>query len=103
MIIYYRVIMSLRKETFMKLKEGVIINEMDGQVMAVDAGNGTSRFNGLIRMNQSAGFVAGLLKRETTLDAIVDEMTKKYDVTADVARENARKVIEAFESAGLLE
>ncbi len=103
MIIYYRVIMSSRKGNHMKLKDSVIVNEIDDQVMAVDAGNGTKRFNGLIKMNRSAGFVAGLLSHETNLDEIVGEMTKKYDVTAEVARENALKVIEAFESAGLLE
>lgn len=87
----------------MKLKKGVIINEVDGLVMAVDASDGTKRFNGLIRMNKSAGFIVSLLNRETNLEEIVEEMTKKYDVTAEVARENARKVIEAFESAGMLE
>lgn len=86
----------------MKLRDGVIINEIDDQVMAVDAGNGHERFNGLIRMNKTAGFVAGLLQKETNLDEIVSAMTAKYDVAEEVARENARKVIEAFESAGLL-
>ena len=87
----------------MKLKEGVIVNEIDGQVMAVDAGSGRERFIGLVRMNKTAGFVAKLLEKETDMDAIVDAMTEKYDVTADVARINAQKVIEAFQGSGLLE
>lgn len=87
----------------MKLKDGVIVNEMDGQVLAVDAGNDHERFNGMIRMNKSAGFIAGLLQKETSLDEIVRAMTEKYDVTEETAKVNAQKVIDAFQSAGLLE
>ena len=87
----------------MKLKEGVVINEIDGQVLAVDGGSGRERFNGLIRMNKTAGFIAELLRNETDLEEIVKAMTEKYDVTEEVARENAKKVIDAFQSAGLVE
>ena len=87
----------------MKLKEGVILNEIDGQVMAVDGGSGRERFNGLIRMNKTAGYIAGLLSRDTSLDEIVKAMTEKYEVTEEVARVNAQKVIDAFQNAGVLE
>ena len=87
----------------MKLKEGVIVNEIDGQTIAVDAGNGRERFNGLIRMNKTGGFIIGLLQNETDMDAIVRVLTEKYDVTAEVARVNAAKVIDALAGAGLLE
>ena len=87
----------------MKLKEGVLVNEIDDQVMAVDAGNGRERFSGLVRMNKTAGFVAGLLQKETSLEEIVKAMTQEYDITEEVARANAQKVIDAFQGAGLME
>ena len=87
----------------MKLKEGVIVNEIDGQTIAVDAGNGRERFNGLIRMNKTGGFIMSLLQNDTDMDAIVRALTEKYDVTAEVARVNAAKVIDALAGAGLLE
>ncbi len=87
----------------MKLKEGVIVNEIDGQTLAVDAGSGRERFNGLVRMNKTGGFIVGLLQNETDMDAIVRALTEKYDVTAEVARVNAAKVIDALAGAGLLE
>ena len=87
----------------MKLKEGVLVNEIDGQVLAVDAGNGRERFSGLVRMNKTAGFVAGLLQKETSLEEIVKAMTQEYDITEEVARANAQKVIDAFAGAGLME
>jgi hypothetical protein len=87
----------------MKLKEGVIVNEIDGQTFAVDAGSGRERFNGLVRMNKTGGFIVGLLQNETDMDSIVRALTEKYDVTAEVARVNAAKVIDALAGAGLLE
>ena len=87
----------------MKLKDGVLVNEIDGQVLAVDAGNGRERFSGLVRMNKTAGFVAELLQKETSLEEIVKAMTQEYDVTEEVARANAQKVIDAFAGAGLME
>ena len=87
----------------MKLKEGVIVNEIDGQTLAVDAGSGRERFNGLIRMNKTGGFILGLLQNDTDMDSIVRALTEKYDVTAEVARVNAAKVIDALAGAGLLE
>ena len=87
----------------MKLKEGVIINEVDGQTLVVDAGSGRERFNGLIRLNKTGGFILGLLQNDTDMDSIVRALTEKYDVTAEVARVNAAKVIDALAGAGLLE
>ncbi|MBP5669908.1 MAG: PqqD family protein [Lachnospiraceae bacterium] len=87
----------------MKLKEGVIVNEIDGQTIAVDAGSGRERFNGLIRLNKTGGFVIGLLQNDTDMDSIVRALTEKYDVTAEVARVNAAKVIDALAGAGLLD
>ncbi|MBR3469364.1 MAG: PqqD family protein [Lachnospiraceae bacterium] len=87
----------------MKLKEGVIVNEIDGQTLVVDGGSNRERFNGLIRMNKTAGFVVSLLQQETDMDAIVRALTEKYEVTAEVARANAAKVIDALAGAGLLE
>ena len=87
----------------MRLREGVIINEMDGEVIVVDAtSDPDKRFNGMLRMNKTAGFIAGLLEKDTDLDAIVLAMTAKYNVTEADARRNAQKVIETFENIGLL-
>lgn len=87
----------------MKLRDGVIVNEVDGAVLAVDAtSDSDKRFNGILKMNRTAGFVAGLLEHETELDKIVETMMIKYDVSEEDARRNAQKVIEAFQKAGLL-
>lgn len=87
----------------MKLKEGIMINEIDGRFVAVDAGEGRSRFHGILKMNGTACFVAKVLQDGADLEQIVKAMTEKYEVSAEEAKRNAEKVIDAFQRAGLID
>ena len=87
----------------MKLKEGVIIQDLGGKFVAVDASSSKDRFNGVVNMNKTAAFVMCLLKQEVTMDDVITAMTKKYDVTEQVAEENAMRFISQIKKAGLLE
>ena len=86
-----------------KLRDGMIMQEIDNQVVLVDGSESVERFNGLIRLNQTAAYVVKLLERETSMEAIVQGLMDKYDVDAKKARSNAEKVIESLKNAGLLE
>ena len=83
----------------MKLKD-VIITEANGEYVAITA---DGSFNGMIRMNRTAAFIAQTLCEETNLTEITAKICEKYDVSQDVARENALKVIAQLERAGLIE
>ena len=85
----------------MKLKEGVILQEIDGQHIAIDC-SGKNSFHGMLKMNRSAAFVLECLHRETDLDGVVAKLTEKYDVEADKARADVRKTLAALREAGLL-
>ena len=61
----------------MKLKDTFVTQEMDGEQVMVEAGGG---FAGMVRSNQTAAFIIDQLKTETTKEAILDAMEKKYDV-----------------------
>ncbi len=86
----------------MRLKEGILVRELDGGFVAVDAGVGKDRFNGMLKLNKTAAFVLDCLKSDTDLDGIVQSLTEKYDVDADTARENASQMIETLRGTGLL-
>lgn len=86
----------------MKRKSNIIVRELDGEFIAVDAGVGKDRFNGMLKLNKTAAFVLDCLETDTDLDAIVSRMTEKYDVDSETARENASRVIETLRTAGLL-
>ena len=86
----------------MKLKGDVLLSEADDCVIAVATGT-ESRFNGMVRLNSTAGFVANLMTDEITEDEIVEKLTETYDVTEEVARENVKKVVDGFRKIGFLQ
>lgn len=75
---------------------------MDGKYVAVDASASKDRFNGIVNMNKTAAFIAETLRRDVTMEEIVTAMTDKYDVTMQVAKENALRLINELKQAGLL-
>ena len=87
----------------MKLKSGVIINEINGEYVAVTAGEAGQAFNGMIRMNETAAFIAKTLCNETDEDGIVKKLLDEYEVNAETARNSVRTIIAKLDSAGLIE
>ena len=87
----------------MKLKSGIIINEINGDYVAVAAGEAGKAFNGMIKMNGTAAFIAKTLQNETDEDGVVAALLAEYEVDEETARQNVRAVIEKFRSAGLID
>ena len=56
----------------MKLREGFITHESNGEHITVTAGN--TAFNGMIRSNSTAGFIVECLKSDVTKEEIVEKM-----------------------------
>lgn len=87
----------------MKLKSGIIINEFNGDYVAVAAGEAGRAFNGMIKMNGTAASIAKALQNEIDEDGIVAALCEEYDVDAETARENVRAVVTKFRSVGLID
>lgn len=69
----------------MKLKDTFVTQEMDGEQVMVEADGG---FAGMVRSNATAAFIIDQLKTETTKEAILDAMEKKYDASRAVMTED---------------
>lgn len=83
----------------MKLKDTFVTQEMDGEQVMVEADGG---FAGMVRSNATAAFIIDQLKTETTKEAILDAMEKKYDasravMTEDVDRRYQKSCVPASE------
>ena len=74
----------------MKLKDTFVTQEMDGEQVMVEADGG---FAGMVRSNATAAFIIDQLKTETTKDAILDAMEKKYDAPRAVMAEDVDMVL----------
>lgn len=85
----------------MKLKDGFITHETDGEQIMVAAGN--AGFSGLVRSNRTAAFIVDALKKETTFAQIVDAMAAKYDAPRDVIAADAEKILAQLRTIGALD
>lgn len=85
----------------MRLKEGFITHETDGEQIMVAAGK--NRFSGLVRSNSTAAFIVDCLKTETTKREIVDAMEAKYDAPRDVMEQDVDKILDKLREIGALD
>lgn len=85
----------------MKLRDGFITHETDGEQIMVAAGKVS--FSGLVRSNKTAAFIVDSLKKETTKEKIVDAMTEKYDASKEVITNDVEVILEKLRSIGALD
>jgi len=86
----------------MKLKNGVIQNEIAGEYYLADTGAEGKRFNGMVKLNETGIFIVNNLNEETTEEKIAEAMCKEYDVTYEIALANVKKTVESLKSIGLI-
>ena len=85
----------------MKLKDGFITYEMNGEQVMVSTGD--VKFAGLVRSNKTAAFIVDCLKKETTKEAVVAAMTAKYDAPAEVIAADVEMIVEKLKSIGAIQ
>lgn len=87
----------------MKLKEGIVLGNVDGEDFAIATGKAMKNFNGVIHNNKTAAYIFELLQTEQTEDSLVEAMLEKYDVDEKTAREDVREIINIIKEAGVLD
>ena len=85
----------------MKLKDGFVTHEMGGEQIMV--ATGAASFSGLVRSNATAAFIVECLKTETTREAVIDTMLKRYDAPGSVIAADVDMVISKLRSIGALD
>lgn len=87
----------------MKLKDGFITYETDGEQIMVAAGASDEVFHGLVRSNKTAAFIVDRLKNETTFENIVDAMANKFDAPKDIISKDVQEIISQLLSIGAID
>lgn len=87
----------------MKLKDGVIISEINGEFVAVPSGAASRHFNGMIRMNQTAAIIAKALQEGKTENEVVAALCAEYEVSENIAREDFVAITKELDRLGLLD
>lgn len=87
----------------MKLKEGFITYNTGDENLLIATGEAGKSFNGIVRNNETAAFIAELLKEEITEEEIVNRILDTYDVDEKTAKKDVRKLLDTFKREGFLE
>ncbi len=87
----------------MKLKEGFMLHDVNGEHMAIATGKAAQVFHGLVRNNETADFIYKQLLKETTPEKIAQALCEEYDVTPEKALADVRMLVEKLRTAGFLE
>ncbi len=87
----------------MKLAEGFLTHDMDGERIMVAGGEMAQKFAGLVRANEAAAVILDCLKEDTDAEAIVKKMAEEYDAPEDVLRRDVLKVLQQLRSIGALD
>lgn len=85
----------------MRLKNGFITHESDGEQIMVAAGE--VRFSGMVRSNKTAAFIVDCLKEETTEAQIVEKLSDVYDAPKEVIAGDVQKILDSLRSIGALD
>lgn len=85
----------------MKLKSDFITQDIEDTQFLVSAG--AESFKGIVRSNRTAAFIVNCLRKETTEEAVVDAMCKKYNAPREVIASDLREILETLRSIGALE
>lgn len=87
----------------MKLKDEIVLGNIDGKDFAIATGSLSQKFQGLINNNPTANFIFTLLKTEQTEDSIVNAMLEKYDAPESVIRADVKELLAQLEEMEILE
>lgn len=85
----------------MKLKQGFVTHEMDGEQIMV--ATGAANFAGLVRSNETAAFIVDCLKTPTTKERIVETMLKEYDAPRDRIEQDVEKILNLLRGINALD
>lgn len=88
----------------MKLKYNFVVNEVAGNMVAVAVGDDVTKFNGFIKMNKTGAEIFELLKKEITVEALVEKMAKLYpECDIEQIKESVENLVGKLKTAEVLE
>ena len=87
----------------MKIKNGFVKRNIAGSEIVVPVGKATSKFNGMIMLNESGAFFWDSLIEETTRDEVIGKVLEVYEVTPEKAAQDVDKFIDMLRENNLLD
>lgn len=86
----------------MKVNSNYVLKSVADSYIVVALGGDMVDLNTIITLNETGAFIWKQLESDTTVDAIVSEMLKEYDVASDKAYADVESFIAKITEAGLM-
>ena len=88
----------------MKIKKGFILREMPGGTsVVVGVGENSEKLKGYLTLNESGAFIWKILEKGATVDEIVSEILKEYDVEEGIVKADVTAVVSKLKEIGALD
>lgn len=85
----------------MKLKEGYIVREVAGQIVALPTGDDLD-LNMMITLNETGKFLWDLLEQGAEKEELVSALLKEYDVDEATAKGGVERFVGKLQENGFL-
>ena len=85
----------------MKLNKAFLTHDDGNQKLLVSTG--ASKFSGLVRSNETAGFITSCLENDTTEAEIVAKMQQQYDGPKEAMERDVKKIIDQLRKIGAID
>jgi hypothetical protein len=80
----------------MKIKKGFVVRAVGGENVVVPVGEMSKVFHGMINLNETGKFLWDFFTQEHTLQEAVEALCGEYDVSAEIAEEDAKRFMETL-------
>lgn len=87
----------------MKIKDGFILRKIAGEDIVVPIGNNIADFNGVIRLNESAGFLWKILQEEVSKEELINSLVKEYEIDEILATNDVEGFLSILEEHKAIE
>ena len=87
----------------MKIRSGFILREVLGSPMVVATGDAARNFHGMIKLNETAGFIWRCLQDSLTGPQIAAKLAEVYDVSPERAAADVAALLRQMDEHGFLE
>lgn len=87
----------------MKLKCEFAVSNIADEVVAVPVGKDASNYHLILKLNEEGGKIIELLNSETTIDAIIGELKKEYEIDKDKLEKMIIEFINGLKEKGLID
>lgn len=87
----------------MRITEGFILREVANNFVVVPVGKTSLNFNGMVTLNSTGAFLWKTLENDITEEDLIRVLTKKYDVSIDVASKDVREFLDILKSNHLIQ